>query len=85
MTMLLMAVDVQDTWLETTVWGFGRGEEMWRIWHQKVEGSPAYEEVWQQIDSIRKTQFPREGGGSEFRIVIPLCEATTEKEAPVGA
>jgi phage terminase large subunit GpA-like protein len=62
--LLLMAVDVQDTWLETTVWGFGRGEEMWRIWHQKVEGSPAYDDVWQQIDSIRKTQFPREGGGT---------------------
>jgi len=60
---LLMAIDVQDTWLETTVWGFGRGEEMWRIWHQKVEGSPAYEDVWEQIDSIRKTQWPREGGG----------------------
>ena len=62
-TLLLMAVDVQDTWLETTVWGFGRGEEMWRIWHQKIEGSPAYKEVWEQIDSIRKTQWPRENGG----------------------
>jgi len=62
--LLLMAVDVQDTWLETTVWGFGRGEEMWRIWHQKIEGSPAYEEVWDQIDSIRKTQWPREDGGT---------------------
>jgi len=62
--LLLMAVDVQDTWLETTVWGFGRGEEMWRIWHQKIEGSPAYEEVWEQIDSIRKTQWPREDGGT---------------------
>ena len=62
--LLLMAVDVQDTWLETTVWGFGRGEEMWRIWHQKVEGSPAYTEVWEQIDSIRKTQWPHENGGN---------------------
>lgn len=62
--LLLMAVDVQDTWLETTVWGFGRGEEMWRIWHQKIEGSPAYDEVWEQIDSIRKTEWPREDGGT---------------------
>jgi len=62
--LLLMAVDVQDTWLETTVWGFGRGEEMWRIWHQKIEGSPAYDEVWEQIDSIRNTQWPREDGGT---------------------
>jgi len=62
--LLLMAVDTQDTWLETTVWGFGRGEEMWRIWHQKIEGSPAEADVWEQIDSIRKTEWPMEGGGT---------------------
>ena len=62
--LLLMAVDTQDTWLETTVWGFGRGEEMWRIWHQKVEGSPADADVWEQIDSIRRTEWPMEGGGT---------------------
>jgi phage terminase large subunit GpA-like protein len=62
--LLLMAVDTQDTWLETTVWGFGRGEEMWRIWHQKVEGSPAEADVWEQIDSIRRTEWPMEGGGT---------------------
>jgi phage terminase large subunit GpA-like protein len=62
--LLLMAVDTQDTWLETTVWGFGRGEEMWRIWHQKVEGSPAEDDAWEQIDSIRRTEWPMEGGGT---------------------
>jgi phage terminase large subunit GpA-like protein len=62
--LLLMAVDTQDTWLETTVWGFGRGEEMWRIWHQKIEGSPAEADVWEQIDSIRRTEWPMEGGGT---------------------
>jgi phage terminase large subunit GpA-like protein len=72
--LLLMAVDVQDTWLETTVWGFGRGEEMWRIWHQKVEGSPAYEEVWEQIDSIRTTEWPREGGGT---LTVRHCAVDT--------
>jgi phage terminase large subunit GpA-like protein len=72
--LLLMAVDVQDTWLETTVWGFGRGEEMWRIWHQKVDGSPAYDEVWQQIDSIRKTQWPRENGGT---LTVRHCAVDT--------
>jgi len=72
--LLLMAVDVQDTWLETTVWGFGRGEEMWRIWHQKIEGSPAYDEVWDQIDSIRKTQFPRQDGGT---LTVRHCAVDT--------
>jgi phage terminase large subunit GpA-like protein len=72
--LLLMAVDVQDTWLETTIWGFGRGEEMWRIWHQKIEGSPAYDEVWEQIDSIRKTQWPREEGGT---MIVRHCAVDT--------
>lgn len=61
---LLMAVDVQDTWLETSVWGIGRGDEMWLVWHQKVEGDPAQDDVWKQIDSIRQTEFPHESGGT---------------------
>ena len=62
--LLLASVDVQDTWLEVKVKGFGRGEESWLIWHQKIEGDPAQEEVWQQLDTIRRTQFPREGSGA---------------------
>jgi len=61
--LLLMAVDVQDTWLEMTVWGVGRGEELWRIWHSKVEGDPAQDDVWEQIETIRVTEWPRAGGG----------------------
>ncbi len=62
--LLVAAVDVQDTWLEISVWGFGRGEESWLIWHQKVEGSPAEPNPWSQIDSVRRLEWPREGGGS---------------------
>ena len=72
--LLLMAVDVQDTWLETTVWGVGRGEELWRIWHQKVEGDPAQDDVWNQIESIRTTQWPRAGGGV---MVVRHCGVDT--------
>lgn len=62
--LLLAAVDVQDTWLEVKVKGYGQGEESWLIWHQKIEGDPAQDEVWQQLDAIRRTEFPREGGGT---------------------
>jgi phage terminase large subunit GpA-like protein len=72
--LLLMAVDTQDTWLETTVWGFGRGEECWRIWHQKVEGDPAGDEVWKQIDTIRRTVWPRAGGGE---MTVRQCAVDT--------
>jgi phage terminase large subunit GpA-like protein len=62
--LLLAAVDVQNTWLEIQVKGYGKGEESWLIWHERVYGNPAQEEVWRQIDAIRKTEFTREGGGS---------------------
>jgi phage terminase large subunit GpA-like protein len=62
--LLLASVDVQDTWLEIKVKGYGRGEESWLIWHEKVYGDPAQDEVWTQIDSIRRTEFPLEGGGT---------------------
>jgi len=60
--LLLMAVDVQDTWLEVAVWGFGADEEQWLIWHQKIEGDPSAGDVWQQVTTIRDTAWPREGG-----------------------
>ena len=63
---LLMSVDTQDTWLETSVWAFGRGEEAWLVWHEKVMGDPSDlgpDGPWAQIDVIRRTQWPREGGG----------------------
>ena len=61
---VLMAVDVQDTWLEVSVWGYGRGDEAWRIWHQKIEGDPGQDHVWQQVTTIREIAWPREGGGT---------------------
>ena len=59
-----MAVDVQDTWLEVSVWGYGRGEESWRIWHQKIEGDPGQDHVWDQVTTIREIAWPLEGGGT---------------------
>jgi phage terminase large subunit GpA-like protein len=61
---VVMAVDVQDTWLEVSVWGYGRGDEAWRIWHQKIEGDPGQDHVWQQVTTIREIAWPREGGGT---------------------
>ncbi|MFZ9959599.1 MAG: phage terminase large subunit family protein [Candidatus Limnocylindrus sp.] len=61
---LVMAVDVQDSWLEVSVWGFGRGDEAWRIWHQQIDGDPGQDDVWEQVTTIRQIDWPREGGGS---------------------
>ena len=61
---VVMAVDVQDTWLEVSVWGYSRGDEAWRIWHQKIDGDPGQDHVWQQVTTIREIAWPREGGGT---------------------
>lgn len=69
---LLQSVDVQDTWLETSVWGIGRGEQAWLIWHQKIEGDPSVNPEcdpdrggpWLQVNSIREVEWPTERGGT---------------------
>jgi phage terminase large subunit GpA-like protein len=71
---VLMAVDVQDSWLEVSVWGFGRGDEAWRIWHQKIDGDPGQDDVWEQVTTIREIAWPREGGGS---LKVQFCAVDT--------
>ncbi|NDH87701.1 MAG: hypothetical protein EBY61_03510, partial [Actinobacteria bacterium] len=69
-SVLLMAVDTQDTWLEVSVWGYGRGEESWLVWHEKVQGDPSDlgpNGPWAQVDVIRQTQWPRDGGARRRR------------------
>lgn len=41
---LIRSVDTQGDRLETAVWGFGEGEEMWPIEHQVIPGDPGIPE-----------------------------------------
>lgn len=71
--LLVGAVDCQDSWLEISVWGIGVGEEMWLVWHCKIEGEPAQEDVWRQVDTIRATSWPTESGG-RLQIAYLACD-----------
>lgn len=70
--LLVGACDVQDSWLETSIWAFGVGEEAWLVWHQKIEGTPADAHVWEQLDQIRHTRFKREGGGEMSCVLMAV-------------
>jgi phage terminase large subunit GpA-like protein len=67
--LVLMAVDVQDTWLEVSVWAFGAGEEGWLVWHEQIHGDPAQnpegrsggDGPWEQVELIRQTAWPVAG------------------------
>lgn len=69
--LLTCSVDVQDTWLEVAVWGFGRDRERWLIWHEKITGDPAQNVEcrpdlggpWLQVNAIRRTQFNADDSG----------------------
>jgi phage terminase large subunit GpA-like protein len=49
--------------LAVSVWGWGRGEEAWLVWHQEIYGDPTRPEVWGQLDAVIQATWPRVGGG----------------------
>ena len=56
------AVDVQDDRLEVECLGWGLGEECWSIDYQRFMGSPAQNEVWDQLDTWLQSTFEHEYG-----------------------
>jgi phage terminase large subunit GpA-like protein len=61
--LLTCGVDVQDNRLAVSVWGWGRGEEAWLVWHQEIHGDPTREEVWEQLDTVLSAGWPLADGG----------------------
>ena len=49
---LTAAVDVQDSWLEYEIVGWGKEEENWGIKHGQIPGSPTKPEVWEHLSKI---------------------------------
>lgn len=59
---MTIGVDVQDDRLEATVWGFGKGEEMWFIEHGVISGSPEDETTWNMLDQFILKERKYENG-----------------------
>ena len=59
---LICSVDVQDTWLEAKVKGFGEGEESWLIALQQFHGDPGKEEVWRDLTTFRHQLWEHASG-----------------------
>lgn len=59
---LTCGVDVQDTWFEICVWGWGRGEEMWLVDHLKLQANPADERDWAKLEAYLSTRFQHASG-----------------------
>lgn len=60
---LVAGVDTQDNRWHITVWGVGRGEEMWVIDRAEIYGNPAIEEEWsEKLDPFLGNLYPHASG-----------------------
>lgn len=68
--MLTAGTDVQDNRLETTVWGWGRDEECWRVEHFTLRGDPGSQALWREHDEILRRKWTTDDGRS---LTIEAC------------
>jgi len=59
---LVAAVDVQGSYLAWKVKGYGAGEESWFIDWGILDGDPAQEQVWKDLDVVLQQRFTHESG-----------------------
>lgn len=62
---LTAGVDVQKTWLQGHVWGWGRGRQRWIIDRFILEGDPYHDQVWSALTD----QLNRSYGNPSLNIV----------------
>lgn len=59
---LTAGVDVQDSYLEMEIVGWGRDEETWSVEYKTFYGDPASAQVWADLDSYLTLTFKTEDG-----------------------
>lgn len=59
---LTAGVDVQINRLVVSLWGWGRGEEAWLIYHAELFGDPLQEQVWSELAAILDATYTHPKG-----------------------
>jgi phage terminase large subunit GpA-like protein len=78
---LVRTVDTQGDRLETSVWGFGAGEEAWPIEHELIPGDPGIPEgsngsPWNELAAIVDTpRTYRHASGTELKPSVTGIDA----------
>jgi phage terminase large subunit GpA-like protein len=66
---LTAGVDVQKSWLEGYVYGWGRGRQRWVIDRWRIEHSPFEDAAWDELTGKLNQVYRRQSGGAEMSIV----------------
>jgi phage terminase large subunit GpA-like protein len=68
--LVTIGTDVQDDRLEATVWGWGDGEEAWRLGHHVMRGDPGQASLWAEHDDLLKRRYTTDDGRT---LVMEAC------------
>lgn len=64
---LVAGVDIQETWAEVVVLGFGRGNETWVVHHERIMGDFSKLDMQRQLDEVLYAEYVGKDGRA-FRI-----------------
>lgn len=67
-------VDVQSSWLELLVRGWGVGEESWDVLHERIHADPENVESWARLEALLAKTY-RHQLGAGMRISCTLIDA----------
>lgn len=77
---LTAAIDVQGTWIELLVVGWGAGEESWRIAHHRIYGDPETAELWARVEPLLVKPYTH-ASGAELRITRVVVDSGDATDA----
>jgi phage terminase large subunit GpA-like protein len=75
-------VDVQHNRLAVSIWGYGRREESWLLFHTEIFGDVDQPEVWEELDDLRRRTIPSERGKD---LIVMACAVDSSDGAKMNA
>ena len=78
---LTCGLDVQGDRIEASIWGWGRGEEAWRIGHKVIYGSVQNASTWLQVDSLLQTTYLQPATGRQMKPWLSCIDSGYETHA----
>ncbi len=81
---LTVGVDVQDTWVEAYVWGWGWGKESWLIEHVVIDGPLTRAVVRKQLTGVLQSTWAREDGESDLPVGSLAIDTGHDQQAVVA-
>ncbi len=76
---LTAGVDVQGSWVEVLIRGYGAKWESWDILHQRIPGDPERMTVWAALDGLLVRTY-RHASGAKMPVLATLVDAGYKPE-----